>query len=122
MAPGISGASSRTTGPYPHTFFNDSYEVSDATWTPTLLEEFEKRRGYKLEEHFPELLGARTNTAGGASVLSDYRETLGDLLLENFTEQWTAWAHKHGAITRNQAHGSPANLIDCYAAVDIPRD
>ena len=110
----------RTHTPYPHTFFNDSYEVSDATWTPTLLEEFEKRRGYKLEEHFPELLGARTNTAGGASVLSDYRETLGDLLLENFTEQWTAWAHKHGAVTRNQAHGSPANLIDCYAAVDIP--
>ncbi len=116
----IERAFERTHTPYPHTFFNDSYEVSDATWTPTLLEEFEKRRGYKLEEHFPELLGARTNTAGGASVLSDYRETLGDLLLENFTEQWTAWAHKHGAITRNQAHGSPANLIDCYAAVDIP--
>ena len=56
----------------------------------------------------------------GQKELSDYRETLGDLLLENFTEQWTAWAHKHGAITRNQAHGSPANLIDCYAAVDIP--
>ena len=53
-------------------------------------------------------------------VVSDYRETLSDLLLENFTQQWTAWAHKHGAITRNQAHGSPANLIDCYAAVDIP--
>ena len=116
----IERAFERTHTPYPHTFFNDSYEVSDATWTPTLLEEFEKRRGYKLEEHFPELLGSHTNTAGGASVLSDYRETLGDLLLENFTEQWTAWAHKHGAVTRNQAHGSPANLIDCYAAVDIP--
>lgn len=53
-------------------------------------------------------------------LVSDYRETLSDLLLENFTQQWTAWAHSHGAITRNQAHGSPANLIDCYAAVDIP--
>ena len=112
----IEQAFERTKTPYPHTFFNDSYEVSDATWTPTLLEEFEKRRGYKLEEHFPELLGR----SQGGKVLSDYRETLGDLLLENFTEQWTAWAHKHGAVTRNQAHGSPANLIDCYAAVDIP--
>ena len=62
----IERAFERTHTPYPHTFFNDSYEVSDATWTPTLLEEFEKRRGYKLEEHFPELLGAHTNTAGGA--------------------------------------------------------
>ncbi len=42
------------------------------------------------------------------------------MLLHNFTEQWTKWANKRGAITRNQAHGSPANLIDCYAAVDIP--
>ncbi len=110
----IEQAFERTQTPYPHTFFNDSYEVEAATWTPKLLEEFEHRRGYKLEEHFPELIAME------AKVLSDYRETLGDLLLENFTEQWTAWAHSYGAITRNQAHGSPANLIDCYAAVDIP--
>ncbi len=119
----IEEAFERTATPYPHTFFNDSYEVADATWTPSLLDEFHKRRGYRLEDHFPELLHAgatQQNGQGVLSVLSDYRETLGDLLLENFTEQWTAWAHKHGAITRNQAHGSPANLIDCYAAVDIP--
>ena len=110
----IEEAFEKTKTPYPHTFFNDSYEVEAATWTPTLLEEFEKRRGYKLEEQLPQLL------RGEPVILSDYRETLGDLLLENFTQQWTAWAHSHGAITRNQAHGSPANLIDCYAAVDIP--
>ena len=110
----IEQAFERTNTPYPHTFFNDSYEVAEATWTPTLFQEFEKRRGYKLEDHLPELIAADVKT------VSDYRETLGDLLLENFTQQWTAWAHSHGAITRNQAHGSPANLIDCYAAVDIP--
>jgi hypothetical protein len=110
----IEEAFERTHTPYPHTFFNDSYEVAEATWTPTLLEEFEKRRGYRLQDYFLLL------QAGDAKIVSDYRETLGDLLLENFTNQWTAWAHKHGAITRNQAHGSPANLIDCYAAVDIP--
>jgi hypothetical protein len=136
----IEDAFERTKTPYPHTFFNDSYEVADATWTPNFFEEFEKRRGYKLEDHLPELLDGmrmyemfKSDKARrgpndlstfvvhrGKKELSDYRETLGDLLLENFTEQWTAWAHKHGAITRNQAHGSPANLIDCYAAVDIP--
>lgn len=103
--------------PYPHTFFNDSYEVYKADWTPTLLKEFEKRRGYKLEDHLPELLG---DIKDDNKVLSDYRETLSDLLINNFTNQWTAWAHSHGVITRNQAHGSPANLIDTYAAVDIP--
>ncbi len=100
--------------PYPHTFFNDSYEVYGADWTPTLLTTFERLRGYRLEDKFPEFLD------GNAEVVSDYRETLGDMLLHNFTEQWTQWAHDRGAITRNQAHGSPANLIDCYAAVDIP--
>ena len=32
----------------------------------------------------------------------------------------TDWAHKHGSRTRNQAHGSPGNLIDLYATVDVP--
>lgn len=110
-------AFSSTSVPYPHTFFNDSYEVYGANWTPKLFEEFEARRGYKLEEHLPELLGYVDD---GNKVLVDYRETLSDLLLENFTNQWTAWAHSHGSQTRNQAHGSPASLIDVYAAVDIP--
>ncbi len=105
--------------PYPHTFFNDSYEVYGANWSPTLLNEFYKRRGYKLEDHFPELLD-KGKTDRSRRVISDYRETLGEMLEENFTQQWTNWAHTHGAITRNQAHGSPANLIDLYAAVDIP--
>ena len=100
--------------PFPHTFFNDSYEVYGANWTPTLPEEFLKRRGYRLEDNLDKFVD------GDPQVVSDYRETLGDMLLDNFTRQWTRWAHKHGAITRNQAHGSPANLIDCYAAVDIP--
>lgn len=110
----IDSAFIATGTPYPHTFFNDSYEVYGANWTPTLLTEFEKYHGYRLQDKFPEFLN------GDEEVVSDYRETLSDMLLKNFTNQWTEWAHKRGAITRNQAHGSPANLIDCYAAVDIP--
>ena len=34
----IEEAFERTNTPYPHTFFNDSYEVADATWTPALFE------------------------------------------------------------------------------------
>ena len=106
---------------WPHNFFNDSYEVYNANWTPTLLTEFKARRGYDLAKHFPELLGidipSNDNTK---DVLSDYRETLSDMLLENFSQQWTSWAHSHGSQTRNQAHGSPASLIDVYASVDVP--
>lgn len=110
-------AESATT--FPKTFFNDSYEVYGADWSPELLNEFEQRRGYKLQDYFPELL-ADGATETSIRVITDYRETVGDILLENFTLPWTAWAHSHGVKTRNQAHGSPANLIDLYATVDVP--
>lgn len=108
----------------PATFFNDSYEVYEADWTPALLTEFEARRGYKLEDKFPQFLDEAHPEHG--QVISDYRETVSDLLLEVFTASWREWAHSHksylggNTIIRNQAHGSPANLLDVYAAVDIP--
>lgn len=104
---------------YPHNFFNDSYEVYKADWTEDLFEQFAARRGYKLEEHLPEFL-ANKRTETVSRIISDYRETVAELLLENFTRQWTEWAHLHGSKTRNQAHGSPGNLIDLYATVDVP--
>lgn len=105
--------------PYPNSFFNDSYEVYGADWTADFFEQFEKRRGYKLENYLPQFLSkVRTDTT--RRIVADYRETISDLLLENFTQSWTNWAHSHGSKTRNQAHGSPGNLIDLYATVDIP--
>ena len=106
---------------FPTNFFNDSYEVYGADWTPNLREEFQKRRHYDLYEHLkPFTTPDSLRTDEDKRILSDYRETLAELLYENFTTQWTDWAHKHGSQTRNQAHGSPANLLDLYAAVDIP--
>ena len=104
-------------------FFNDSYEVDDASgqgdWTPRLFEEFRARRGYDLRHHLPALF-SRDAGDRGARVIADYRETISDLLLDTFTKEWTAWAGRRGSITRNQAHGAPANLLDLYAASDIP--
>ena len=104
-------------------FFNDSYEVDDATgeadWTPRFFTEFEKRRGYDLRRHLPALLGDSSGDVA-VRVLADYRETISDLLLETFTTEWSAFARRHGRLVRNQAHGSPASLLDLYAASDIP--
>lgn len=104
-------------------FFNDSYEVDDAqgeaNWTPAFFIAFEKRRGYDLKNHLPALLGL-DSPEKNARVLYDYRMTISDLLLEEYTENWQTWAAKHGKGIRNQAHGSPANVLDLYAASDIP--
>lgn len=100
-------------------FFNDSYEVDDAhgeaNWTPRFLDEFQNRRGYDLRQHLPALLAGPDTR-----VLSDYRETVSDLLLDEFTVPWRNWAHARGAFIRNQAHNAPAHLLDLYAASDIP--
>lgn len=103
----------------PNCFFNDSYEVEKADWTAGFFDAFETARGYKLEEFLPDFL-AKERTETTARVVSDYRETLSELIRENFTRQWTEWAHRRHSATRNQAHGSPGNLIDLYATVDIP--
>ena len=87
-------------------FFNDSYEVYGADWTDDLFEQFARRRGYKLEHFLPDFL-SKDRTETTRRIISDYRETLAELLQENFTRQWTDWAHKHGSRTRNRAHGSP---------------
>ncbi len=104
-------------------FFNDSYEVDDAegeaNWTPDFFDEFEQRRGYDLRTYLPALL-EQQDTETGIRVLIDYRETISDLLLQEFTEPWNSWAEKNGALIRNQAHGSPANILDLYAVSDIP--
>lgn len=111
----------RNARPFPSVMFNDSYEVYGADWTPRLLDEFMARRGYDLAPYLYIMNKADSlRDDGERRIMSDYRETLGELLLENFTTQWTLWAHGHGSLTRNQAHGSPANLIDVYGVVDIP--
>jgi len=104
-------------------YFNDSYEVDDASgqanWTKDLFYEFNLRRGYELRYNLPALF-QKDDPEKNSRVLSDYRQTISDLLLEKFTSLWTGWAHKQGKTTRNQAHGSPGNILDLYAAVDIP--
>ena len=104
-------------------FFNDSYEVDDAQgesdWTPLFFEEFQARRGYDLRQYLPALSGNDSEEMN-SRVLCDYRETISDLLLERFTKVWGEWAKSHGAVIRNQAHGSPANILDLYEASDIP--
>lgn len=104
-------------------YFNDSYEVDDASgqadWTDSLFTEFERRRGYDLKYHLPALFQMETPEKN-ERILSDYRQTISEMILENFTIKWTDWAHDAGKITRNQAHGSPGNILDLYAASDIP--
>ena len=104
-------------------FFNDSYEVDDArgqaNWTSDLFAQFQKRRGYDLRNYLHALFGKDSNDTK-VRVVYDYRATIDELLLEYFTQTWSKWGKTKGALIRNQSHGSPANTLDLYSAVDIP--
>lgn len=104
-------------------YFNDSYEVDDSrgesNWTPLFFEEFKKYRGYDLRLYLPALLGLDTSERN-AKVLYDYRKTINDLLIDHYSVRWQQWAAKQGKGIRNQAHGSPANILDLYAVSDVP--
>ena len=100
-------------------FFHDSFEYT-GDFTTNFLEEFEKRRGYKLANYLHVLAGDCEDNETVARVKSDYRETLADLVLESFIQPMTEWANNHKSLNRNQAHGSPGNILDLYAACDIP--
>ena len=105
-------------GPKPRAQYHDSYEYR-SEWSPELFAEFEQRRGYRLQTELPALFGAE-ETEHAARVKGDYRETVSDIMAEETLPMWTEWSHRRGFITRNQAHGSPGNLLDLYAAADVP--
>ena len=103
----------------PRAVYNDSYEVYGANWTDNFLAEFKARRGYDLNSQLAAFLDT-TQTPTSILVHQDYHQTLSDLLLDGFAKPWGQWATKAGYLSRNQAHGSPGNLIDLYAQADIP--
>ena len=105
-------------GPKPRAQYHDSYEYK-SDWSPNFFAEFEKRRGYKLQTELPALFSKDDNDHANR-VKCDYRQTVSEIMAEESLPKWTAWAHSEGFITRDQAHGSPGNWLDLYAAADIP--
>ena len=63
----------------------DSYEANSETWTPSLPEEFRRRRGYDLFPWMPVLAGEIIGDAATSErFLFDWRKTLGELFTENY--------------------------------------
>jgi len=98
--------------------FNDSYEVYGADFTSDFFSKFKEYRGYDLKPLINQFVDG--DSAVKNMLLTDYRETLSDLLLNEFSLNWKKWSNKNHYLTKFQAHGAPGNLIDLYASADIP--
>lgn len=100
--------------------FHDSFEYYKAGWSPTLPQEFQKLNGYDIADFANDLVGERLVDADTLGrIKGDYRRTLAKMHLD-YVNTWVKWTHSQGSIARNQAHGAPGNLLDLYAAADIP--
>jgi hypothetical protein len=104
-------------GSKPHGVFQDSYEYQ-TDWAPDFFAQFEKLRGYKLQNELPALFG-NAQDEHAARVKYDYRLTLSEMIAQS-QPIWIDWAHKNGFVAINQAHGTPGNWLDLYGAADIP--
>ena len=106
---------------YLHT---DSWEVEPLNWTPTLREEFRKRRGYDPLPFFPVLAGRIVDSRPVSNrFLNDFRKTLGDLAIDNHYRIFRDLAHKHGLQIHPESGGPHAVPIDaqrCLGMNDAP--
>ena len=106
---------------YLHT---DSWEIELANWTPTLREEFQRRRGYDMAPWLPALAGRIINSRDQSDrFLADYRKTLGDLAIDHHYRLFRDHAHKHGLGIHPESGGPHAVPIDaqrCLGWDDAP--
>lgn len=106
---------------YLHT---DSWEVEVANWTPTLREEFQRRRGYDLLPWLPVITGRIINTREESNrFLHDFRRTMGDLAIANHYRLFREGARKHGLLIHPESGGPHAVPIDaqqCLGFDDAP--
>lgn len=100
--------------------YNDSYEVYGANYTPELFTEFQRMNGYDLRVYLDVMAKSKAESDAENAIWADYHRTLAHLLLTEFTQPFASWIKQMGFVSRDQAHGSPGNLLDLYAAVDIP--
>lgn len=102
----------------PYSVFSDSLEVYGSDWTPDLPMEFEKRRGYDLISHLPELLSGDTREA--EAVRHDWGETLSELVRENYLAPITNFATQHQTKFRSQTYGEPAVTLADESVPNLP--
>lgn len=102
----------------PYSVFSDSLEVYGSDWTAALPAEFQRRRGYDLIPHLPELYAGGTPQA--KAVRNDWGRTLSDLIRENYLQPIEHWAIAHHTLFRSQTYGEPAVTLADEAVAALP--
>ncbi|MDR6943985.1 glycosyl hydrolase [Mucilaginibacter pocheonensis] len=104
-------------------FHIDSWECGSQNWSPVFAAEFKKRRGYDLLPYLPVMAGVPVQSANESEkVLSDIRETIAELLVDNFYGTMAKLAHEKGC-TFTAESVAPTMVSDGmlhYQLADVP--
>ncbi|MBM3890829.1 MAG: hypothetical protein FJ388_17095, partial [Verrucomicrobia bacterium] len=84
-------------------------------WTPAMLDEFQRRRGYDARRYLATLAGEIVDSVEITDrFLNDLRRTVADCVAENHYAQWTALTHAAGLLTRCEAGGPYHPRVLCH--------
>lgn len=99
----------------------DSYEAEQETWTPSMFDEFQTRRGYNLTQWLPVLAGeVLVSPEQSDAFLWDWRKTIGDLITANYDRLTTIAQEEYGMLGRySESH--EAGRVFVVDGMDVKR-
>jgi hypothetical protein len=101
----------------------DSWECGSQNWSPVFREEFKKRRGYDLYSFLPVMAGIPIgSTDSSERVLHDVRQTIAELVNDNFYLTLAKLAHLKGVklTAESVAPTMESDGMLHYKTADVP--
>ncbi len=99
----------------------DSWEAGSGNWTTGFREEFRRRRGYDLLPYLPTLNGIIVDSLEVSErFLWDFRETVNDLLLENYADHMRELARQKGLRLTIEAYDGTCDDLRYAGRADEP--
>ena len=100
----------------------DSWEVGSQNWTPRMREEFKNRRGYDLLPLLPTFTGRIVDSPEVSErFLWDLRQTVSDMLIENYAGHFRTLANRQGLRLSIEAYdGVPCDEMTYAGQADEP--
>ncbi|MGZ5566490.1 MAG: glycosyl hydrolase, partial [Limisphaerales bacterium] len=100
----------------------DSWETGSQNWSPLFRQDFKRLRGYDPLPYLPVVTGRVVDSlANSERFLWDLRQTVSDLVIENYAKHLRDLAHKYGVRLSIEAYdATPCDDMTFASAADEP--
>lgn len=99
----------------------DSWEVGSQNWTPAFRAEFQRLRGYDPLPFLPVMTGSVVDSLGVSErFLWDLRQTISELVVQNYAGRFRELAHQHGLRLSIEAYDGCCDDMTYAGQADEP--